>query len=410
MLTRSRCGKSLSDLLKDRIIAGEGNYTNGLCNFLTNRPPLLPALTNTNNKYTGKGRRHGVGQLKFSDGTCYKGHFENGLFHGSGVLMFPDGSRYEGEFAQGKFQGVGIFSRFDGMKFEGEFKNGRVEGHGLLTFPDGSHGIPRNEGVFSDNKLLKREKSQAVVQRARSSACTARSLSAILNHSAALLSQPCVSGLTKKKLKEVSTLHSLLHIPPFLQNRTRHWDLAPPLGLLGSEGISAQALSVLPQSGLPSVSGGCRRCMVVGRGGILHGKHLGAHIDKYDIIISWWAKLWFWRDVVNDIPLQPKNFRILNPEILSQTWHVLQNYGKHESKTVPTLGFTGVVLALQLCDEVSLAGFGYDFKHPASLLHYYGTARMNHMMAQVVHDVSAERSLLHDLVKSGVVLDVTGAV
>lgn len=41
--------------------------------------------------YTG--RRHGVGQLKFSDGTCYKGHFENGLFHGSGVLMFPDGSR-----------------------------------------------------------------------------------------------------------------------------------------------------------------------------------------------------------------------------------------------------------------------------------------------------------------------------
>ncbi|MCJ8730617.1 hypothetical protein PDJAM_G00186500 [Pangasius djambal] len=125
--------------------------------------------------YTG--RRHGVGQLKFSDGTCYKGHFENGLFHGSGVLMFPDGSRYEGEFVQGKFQGVGVFSRIDGMKFEGEFKNGRVEGHGLLTFPDGSHGIPRNEGLFSDNKLLKREKSQAVVQRARSSACTARSLS-----------------------------------------------------------------------------------------------------------------------------------------------------------------------------------------------------------------------------------------
>ncbi|KAI4874265.1 hypothetical protein NFI96_028444, partial [Prochilodus magdalenae] len=122
-------------------------------------------------------KRHGVGQLKFSDGTCYKGHFENGLFHGCGVLMFPDGSRYEGEFAQGKFQGVGVFSRFDGMKFEGEFKNGRVEGCGLLTFPDGSHGIPRNEGVFSNNKLLKREKSQAVVQRARSSASSARGLS-----------------------------------------------------------------------------------------------------------------------------------------------------------------------------------------------------------------------------------------
>lgn len=39
------------------------------------------------------GRRHGVGQLKFQDGTCYTGQFENGLFHGSGVLFFTDGSR-----------------------------------------------------------------------------------------------------------------------------------------------------------------------------------------------------------------------------------------------------------------------------------------------------------------------------
>ena len=27
---------------------------------------------------------------------------------------------------------------------------------GLLTFPDGSHGIPRNEGLFENNKLLRR--------------------------------------------------------------------------------------------------------------------------------------------------------------------------------------------------------------------------------------------------------------
>ncbi|KAA0718247.1 MORN repeat-containing protein 4 [Triplophysa tibetana] len=127
-------------------------------------------------KNTQVGRRHGKGELKFADGTCYKGHFENGLFHGSGMLVFPDGSRYEGEFAQGKFQGVGIFSRFDGMKFEGEFKSGRVEGYGLLTFPDGSHGVPRSEGMFENNKLLKREKCQAVVQRAKNSASTARGL------------------------------------------------------------------------------------------------------------------------------------------------------------------------------------------------------------------------------------------
>uniref|UniRef100_W5N577 MORN repeat-containing protein 4 n=1 Tax=Lepisosteus oculatus TaxID=7918 RepID=W5N577_LEPOC len=123
-----------------------------------------------------EGRRHGLGQLQFSEGTSYTGQFENGLFSGCGVLVFPDGSRYEGEFVQGKFQGVGVFTRFDGMKFEGEFKGGRVEGYGLLTFPDGAHGVPRNEGVFENNKLQRREKCQAVIQRAQGSAAVARGL------------------------------------------------------------------------------------------------------------------------------------------------------------------------------------------------------------------------------------------
>lgn len=122
---------------------------------------LKPLLTPTMCNFPG--RRHGVGQLKFQDGTCYAGQFENGLFHGSGVLFFTDGSRcvskgeskkkggpqsrdksdtlsfrrfrYEGEFAHGKFQGTGVFSRYDGMRFEGEFKDGRVEGYGESVTP-----------------------------------------------------------------------------------------------------------------------------------------------------------------------------------------------------------------------------------------------------------------------------------
>lgn len=49
---------------------------------------------------------------------------------------------------------------------------------GLLTFPDGSHGIPRNEGLFENNKLLRREKCSAVVQRAQSASKSARNLTA----------------------------------------------------------------------------------------------------------------------------------------------------------------------------------------------------------------------------------------
>ncbi|NWI13312.1 MORN4 protein, partial [Crypturellus soui] len=152
-----------------------------------------------------EGRRHGIGQLTFADGTAYVGHFENGLFHGCGVLTFSDGSRwahrlhssrvlargspgsaescaaphrYEGEFVQGKFNGVGVFTRCDKMTFEGEFKGGRVYGFGLLTFPDGSHGVPRNEGFFENNKLLRREKCQAVIQRAQSASKSAHNLTA----------------------------------------------------------------------------------------------------------------------------------------------------------------------------------------------------------------------------------------
>lgn len=77
---------------------------------------------------------------------------------------------------------------------------------------------------------------------------------------------------------------------------------------------------------------------------------------------------------------------------------------------VPTLGITAVVLALQVCDEVSIAGFGYDLQHPGAMLHYYGSLRMDAMRAQVVHDVSAETILLRELVKAGAVQDLTGAL
>ncbi|KAL7877746.1 hypothetical protein SRHO_G00043890 [Serrasalmus rhombeus] len=296
---------------------------------------------------------------------------------------------------------------------------------------------------------------------------------ALINRSAALLSQPCSSSWSTVRLSTVPQFRGLLDIPVFLQNVTAEWELSPPLGLQGSEETLAHTLKALPLSRLPSAPEKCRRCMVVGSGGVLYGKQLGTHIDKHDIIIrmnnapvfgfetdagsrttirlvypegapllqqeyqntdiialvvfkrldlewlaavlakkplSWWSKLWFWRHVVNEIPLQPENFRIMNPEILKRTWHVMLSYTQQERKTVPTLGISAVVLALQLCDEVSLAGFGYDLQQPGAPLHYYETLRMDAMMTQVVHDVSTESLFLRDLVKAGVVHDLTGAL
>lgn len=219
--------------------------------------------------------------------------------------------------------------------------------------------------------------------------------------------------------------------------------------------------------------GHCRRCVVVGSGSVLHRSHLGSHIDQYDIIIrlnnapvpgferdagsrttirliypeaaphsaeeykktsmvalvvfksldldwlvsvitkqplSLWSKMWFWKEVVEDIPLRPENFRILHPEIIHKTGQALQKYALKQRNMVPTIGASAVVMALQLCDHVSLAGFGYDMQHPEARLHYYEEIRMDAMKAQVVHDISAEKLFLRDLVAAGAVTDLTGAL
>ena len=46
---------------------------------------------------------------------------------------------------------------------------------GLLTFADGTHGLPRNEGYFDGNKLVKRDKCPNVIYKAEQAAEKARS-------------------------------------------------------------------------------------------------------------------------------------------------------------------------------------------------------------------------------------------
>ncbi|KAJ0005175.1 hypothetical protein NQD34_011389 [Periophthalmus magnuspinnatus] len=299
----------------------------------------------------------------------------------------------------------------------------------------------------------------------------------LLNLSASLLSSPCQPRWCLTHLKPLSCSPGLLNIPVFVQQEhPMSWERPPPLGLQGSEQHLALALASLPQLDLPpflSKEGHCRRCVVVGNGGVLHGSHLGSHIDQYDIIIrlnnapvpgferdagsrttvrllypegaphsadeykqtsmvalvvfksldldwltsvitkqplSFWSKMWFWRDVVEEIPLRPENFRILHPEIIHKTGEALQKYAFKQGNMVPTLGACAVVMALQMCDHVSLAGFGYNMQHPEARLHYYEEIRMDAMKAQVVHDVSAEKLFLRDLVAAGAVTDLTRAL
>ena len=45
-----------------------------------------------------------------------------------------------------------------------------------MTFSDNTHGLPRNEGYFDGNKLMRREKCPEIVQKAKTAAEKAKNL------------------------------------------------------------------------------------------------------------------------------------------------------------------------------------------------------------------------------------------
>ena len=44
-----------------------------------------------------------------------------------------------------------------------------------MTFPDGSHGLPRNEGIFENNSFIERIKCPDVIRKAKEAALSADS-------------------------------------------------------------------------------------------------------------------------------------------------------------------------------------------------------------------------------------------
>lgn len=46
-------------------------------------------------------------------------------------------------------------------------------------------------------------------------------------------------------------------------------------------------------------------------------------------------------------------------------------------QNIPTLGAVAITMALHNCDEVAVAGFGYDMKTPNAPLHYYEKTKMS---------------------------------
>ncbi|XP_029084086.1 CMP-N-acetylneuraminate-beta-1,4-galactoside alpha-2,3-sialyltransferase isoform X3 [Monodon monoceros] len=235
--------------------------------------------------------------------------------------------------------------------------------------------------------------------------------------------------------------------PMFLDDSFRKWarirEFVPPFGIKGQDNLIKAILSVTKEyrltPALDSLS--CRRCIIVGNGGVLANKSLGPRIDDYDIVVrlnsapvkgfekdvgskttlritypegamqrpeqyerdslfvlagfKWQDFKWlkyivykervsasdgFWKSVATRVPKEPPEIRILNPYFIQEAAFTLIglpfNNGLMGRGNIPTLGSVAVTMALHGCDEVAVAGFGYDMSTPNAPLHYYETVRM----------------------------------
>ena len=79
----------------------------------------------------------GIGHNKWSDGSSYIGCYVKGKKVGVGEYRWEEGSRYMGEWESNTMHGVGEYVWPDKREFLGQWKAGLMDGYGLFRFPDG---------------------------------------------------------------------------------------------------------------------------------------------------------------------------------------------------------------------------------------------------------------------------------
>ncbi|XP_078513853.1 type 2 lactosamine alpha-2,3-sialyltransferase isoform X3 [Lissotriton helveticus] len=286
------------------------------------------------------------------------------------------------------------------------------------------------------------------------------------------INESCVN-LNYKSLLQMPVINPFL-CPEYLKQTTeensRRMDL--PYGIHNGERYLRMVFSKLKNCGLPfNINNSCKKCIVVGSGGVLRNKTLGSKIDSYDVVIrmndapvvgyeedvgrkttfrfcypesvmsdplhydpnstivllafkphdvKWLSELLlnkrastfgFWRKPPLKMMYGSQQIRILNPVIFREIAHGLLNFPKlfpkNEKPKHPTTGLIGITFAFHICSEVHIAGFKYNLTSQNSSLHYYGSDTMTSMAKTEYHNITAEQMLLKDLVEKKTVINLT---
>ena len=86
------------------------------------------------NEYAGDfqgGARHGIGAVKFGDGTTYQGEWVMDHPKGYGVENYPDGGVYKGRFWNDARHGLGAYYFANGQRYFGRWSTGVRHGEGV---------------------------------------------------------------------------------------------------------------------------------------------------------------------------------------------------------------------------------------------------------------------------------------
>ncbi|XP_049688882.1 LOW QUALITY PROTEIN: lactosylceramide alpha-2,3-sialyltransferase-like [Accipiter gentilis] len=263
------------------------------------------------------------------------------------------------------------------------------------------------------------------------------------------------------------SLYSLMGRPLRRDLEKVLWFHKLPFRLQSSVLSAFTTLQFLPQQELPGsfVCLWCQRCIVVGS---IHGQRFGKMIDAYHVIIRLndapvkehkkdvgertSTCLFFPESALPNtlennsddelmvfVPFKPLDFSWLM-EVLLKTrkkpqsqphwrqplWeyngnisqlHTLNPYVTYEamykllqlntsSRRYATTGITALNLALHMCQEVNIAGFGYPCNHDNTTpIHYYNMDRsLKKELCQ--HNIAAERSWLLEMIEWGMTADI----
>ncbi|XP_062830869.1 type 2 lactosamine alpha-2,3-sialyltransferase isoform X6 [Anolis carolinensis] len=201
-----------------------------------------------------------------------------------------------------------------------------------------------------------------------------------------------------------------------------------PYGIRRAERFFQLALSKSNNCGLfaEDDSPSCKKCVVVGNGGVLRNKSLGETIDSFDVVIRMnngpvvgyeedvgrrtTYRLFYPESVFSDpIHYDPNTTAVLvvfKPYDLKWLWDLLSGQ-RFIRPRHPTTGLIAITFALQICSEVHLAGFKYNLNDRNSSLHYYGNDTMSQMMKNAYHDIAVEQRFLKELIDLKILINLT---